>query len=416
MDQFLFKNAFSDQLLAGVEQKRYVHELKIIRYLYVGGNHTSAEICRHLNISAPNAFSMLADLVEMKIIEKKGRGDSIGGRKPDLYGLQDNCFYVLAIEVGVYTTRMAIFNCVNENLTGVKEFSISMDNQPETLDTFVVHIQQFIQESGIDAKLLTGIGISMPGLVDSIHGVNQTYMNYGDRSLLSILEERLQKPVFIENDANAIALAEYRFGIARSKKEVLVLNLDLGIGVGMILNGRLYRGFSGFSGEFGHIQMVNDGKLCHCGKLGCLETVASGSAIVRMAEEGVALGKSSIVLSENALKDVRLGVKQVVAAALSGDQYAIGIIAEAGFNIGKGISILIQMLNPEQIVLCGSLSEAGQYLMMSIKQAVQTHCMNQLSKQTRIELSEMGNEIGMKGALAVVMENLFETVIKRAGK
>jgi len=415
MEQFQFKNAFIDQL-AGVEQKRYVHELKIIKYLYISGLHSSADICRHLKISVPNAFSMLNDLVEKNLIEKKGRGDSIGGRKPDLYGIKDDCFYVMAVEVGVYTTRMAIFNSVNENLTGVKEFSINLNNKSETLDMLIAVIQQFIKMSGINSLRLTGIGISMPGLVDSIQGINYSYLNIGDQSLVSLLEERLQKPVFIENDANAIALAEYRLGIAQSKKEVLVLYLDLGIGLGMILNGKLYRGFAGFAGEFSHIQMVDDGQLCCCGKLGCLETIASGAALVQMAEEGIALGKSSIVLNQPSVKNSRLGVRKVVDAALSGDQYAIGIIAEAGTNIGKAISILIQVLNPEQIVLCGVMSEAGRYLTMPIQQAIQTHSMNQLSKHTKVELSKMGDEIGIKGALAVVMENVFEAVIKRAGR
>ena len=415
MELFPFKNAFFDQLV-GVEQKRYIYELKVIKYLYVGGHRTSTEICRHLKISAPNALSMLNDLIEKGVVEKKGRGDSIGGRKPDLYGVKDDAFYVMAVEMDVYTTRMAIFNAANENITGVREIPVTLSNDMETLEMLAAVIQQFIKLSGIDSSRLTGIGISMPGLIDSVHGINHTYLNFGDKPLTKLLEERLNRPVFIENDANAIALAEYRFGVSRSKKEVLVLYLDLGIGLGMILNGKLYKGFSGFAGEFSHIHMVDDGQLCRCGKLGCLETVASGAALVQMAKEGIDQGKSSIVFGPKEENDTRLAVKQVVGAALSGDQYAISIISEAGRNIGKGLSILIQILNPEQIVLSGVMAEAGTYLLMPVKQAVKTHSMNQLNQPTKIELSQMGSEIGLKGALAVVMENIFEAVIKNAAK
>ncbi|MFA6336106.1 MAG: ROK family protein, partial [Bacteroidales bacterium] len=229
-------------------------------------------------------------------------------------------------------------------------------------------------------------------------------------------EEKLHIPVFIENDAKAIALAEFRLGTARSKKDVLVLYLDWGIGLGIIINGKLYRGVSGFAGEFSHIPMVEDGVLCRCGKLGCLETIASGTTLVRMAEEGIASGKSSMLLNRQKQKNSKIEVKHVVDAALSGDQYSISIIADIGKNLGKGIAILIQLFNPELIVLCGKLSEAGQYLVTPVQQAIQTHTMNQLSKQTKVVLSKMGSEIGIMGALAVVMENVFEASIKRSGQ
>jgi len=415
MKVFQLENTFFEQL-AGVERKKYIYELRIVKYLYVNGPRSSSEIGKHLKISAPNVFSMLSDLIEKELIEKSGRGDSIGGRKPDLYALRQNSFYVMAIEMDIYTTRIAIYNSVNENLTGVKEFPITLNNEPETLDRLISVIQQFIKQSDIKAERLTGIGISMPGLVDSIGGINYTYLKFGDIPLVTLLEEKLQAPVFIENDAKAIALAEYRLGLAKSKKEVLVLYLDWGIGLGMILNGKLYRGISGFAGEFSHIQMVDEGLLCRCGKLGCLETVASGTAVVRMAEEGLAQGKSSILLSRQTTGNKKIDLKQVIDAAQSGDQYAISLFSEAGRYLGQGISILIQLLNPELIILSGKMSEAGQYLITPIQQAIQTHTMNQLSVKTKIELSKMGQEIGIKGALGVIMENIFETIIRHTGR
>jgi len=413
MTIFQLDHVFFDQL-AGVERKKYVHEIKIIKYLYISGPHSLADICKHLKISAPNAISMLNDLADKNFIEKKGRGVSIGGRKPDLYGVQVDCFYVMAVEIGLYKTRMAIYNSMNENLTGVKDFFVTIDNNAETIDAIITAIQQFIEQSGVNIQRLTGIGISMPGLVDSIKGINHTYFKFGEKHLLDLLKEKLQKPVFIENDAKAIALAEYLLRLEKSKKDMLVLNLDWGIGLGMILNGKLYQGVSGFAGEFGHISMLEDGQLCRCGKLGCLETVASGTTIVQMAEEGIASGKSSILLNKKNARHTKIDVKDVVDAALSGDQYAIGIFAEVGKNLGKGLSILIQLFNPELIVLSGRMAEAGQYLMTPIQQSVQTHTMNQLNRETRIELSELGQNIGMMGALAVVKDHIFETFIKRA--
>lgn len=412
---FYFENAFIDQL-AGMEKKKYAQEIKVIKYLYVNGPQSTADLCKMLKISAPNMITILGELVEKNLIEKRGRGVSIGGRKPDLYGITQNCFYVIGVEVGNYTTRMAIFNSVNEKLSPVREFSIVLANDPSSLERFVESVQQFIAESGIDTARLIGVGISMPGLIDSVKGVNHTYWNFSKKSLVAILEDKLKRPVFIENDAKAMALAEFRLGKAKGKKDVLVLLLDWGVGLGMILDGKLYKGTSGFAGEFSHMPMVEDGILCRCGKLGCLETVASGIAIVRMAEEGIRAGKTSMLMNVDQTKPLKLDLAQVVDAALVGDQYAIGILAEIGKNLGKGISSLIQLLNPELIVLCGKISEADQYLTTPVQQAIQTHAMKQLSERTQIGISSLGPEIGILGSLAVVMENIFENYIKHYGR
>jgi N-acetylglucosamine repressor len=412
---FQLENAFFEQL-AGVERKKYLFELRIVKYLYINGSRSSMEVGKQLRISTPNTFSLLNDLTDKGLIEKKGRGDSIGGRKPDLYGLRADCFYVMAVEMNIYSTRIAIFNSNNENLTGIKEFPLTMNNEPETLDMLVTIIQQFIKHSGIKPQRLTGIGISMPGLVDSVGGINHTYLKYGDIPLVHLMEDKLQVPVFIENDANSIALAEYRLGLAKSKKEILVLYMDWGIGLGMILNGKLYRGVSGFAGEFSHIQMEDDGKLCRCGKLGCLETIASGTAVVQKAEDGLASGKASLLQKKITGQKNKLELKQVIDAAMAGDQFAINLFSEIGTNLGKGISILIQLLNPELIILSGKMSEAGQYLITPIQQAIQTYTMSQLQAKTKIVLSKMGQEIGIKGALGVVMENIFESILKHGGR
>ncbi|MFT3738358.1 MAG: ROK family protein [Breznakibacter sp.] len=412
---FHFENAFIDQL-AGIERKKYVQEIKVIKYLYVNGPRSTADLCKVLKISVPNMIAILGDLGEKNLIEKRGRGVSIGGRKPDLYGITQNCFFVMGVEIGIYTTRMAIFNSANERLTPVKEYTITLNNETVALELLVQSIQQFISESDIDATRLIGIGVSMPGLIDSVKGVNHTYLNFGKKTVVSLLEEKLKRPVFIENDAKAMALAEFRLGLAKTKRDVLVLFLDWGLGLGMILDGKLYKGTSGFAGEFSHIPMVEDGILCRCGKLGCIETVASGTSIVRMAEEGIKAGKSSMLLHADSGKVEKLDVAHVVNAALGGDQYAINVLAVAGKNLGKGISVLIQLFNPELIVLCGKMSEAGEYLTMPVRQAIQTHAMKQVSEHTKIEVSKLGADIGILGALAVVMENIFENYIKHTGR
>ncbi len=415
MNNFQFETEFVNQL-AGVEKKRYVQQIRIAKILYIEGPQTTSILCKRLKISAPNMMTILGEMVDKKIVEKKGQGESIGGRKPDLYGVTSDSFYVMGIEMGIYKTQIAIFNAENQQVTDIEEYSIELNNNKETLELIVETINSFIARSGVDRKKLLGIGVSMPGLIDSVNGINHTYLNYREGAVASLLEEKIGRPVFIENDANAMALAEFRLGCAKEKKNVLVMYLDWGIGLGMVLDGKLYRGASGFAGEFSHIPMVENGLLCRCGKLGCMETVSSGTTILQMAKKGVEDGKTSILLEDNKSSSNYLVLKNVIKAALNGDQYAINILDETGKNLGKGISILIQLLNPELIVLCGKLAESGELITTPIQQGINTHAMKQIREISNVVVSNFGSGIGMFGALAVVMENIFDNYIASYGK
>ncbi|AHM59804.1 ROK family transcriptional repressor protein [Flammeovirgaceae bacterium 311] len=347
------------------------------------------------------------------LVEKQGRAKSEGGRKPDLYGLRDNSLFVLSIAMGRFKTRMAIFDNNNNNITGIKTYPVRVSDGIGAHELLYKHAQELIDSSGIDSAKLMGVGLNMPGLVASKEGNNYTYMQTepGTDSLQQLLENRFKKPVHIENDVKASALAEYRFGLAHGKKDVLVLSLDWGIGLGVILDGNLQSGITGFSGEIGHIPFVNDGALCYCGKRGCLETVASGIALARLAKEGIKSGQNSLLneLSDQEIDSIE--PQLVIDAANRGDQYAINILSQIGLNLGKGIAILIQLYNPELIILGGRIAEAKQYITTPIQHSINIYCMAQIREKTTLALSKLGQNAGILGSVAVVMENIFEDVI-----
>ena len=191
----------------------------------------------------------------------------------------------------------------------------------------------------------------MPGLIDSKKGVNLSYFYNPEEVLAVHLQKRFNLPVFLENDSNSLALAERWYGEVRDKENAIVLLLSWGIGMGLIINGELYVGASGFAGEFSHIPSVENGNLCWCNKQGCLETVASATALSNLVKEGVRSGlASSIFKSVNGNEDhIDPGI--VIDAAHQGDQFAIKILSDVGYELGKGIATLIQVLNPEIIVL-----------------------------------------------------------------
>src|SRR5690606_16367473 len=266
-----------------------------------------------------------------------------------------------------------------------------------------------IASSNIDRDKLMGIGVTMCGLVDSNERRNHTYFitRAGSPSLREILSETFSKYVHIQNDVKGSALAEYRFGLGQGKKNVLVISLDWGVGLGILINGKLLTGTTGFAGEIGHIPLVNDGTLCYCGKQGCLETVGSGIALARMAKEGIKSGKDSL-LNELSDQEIDKIVPQlVIDAAKRGDQYAINILSRVGLNLGKAIGILIQLFNPELIILGGKIAEAKEYITTPIQQSINKYCMEQLREKTEIKLSTLGSNADILSSVAVVMEHIF---------
>ncbi|GAB3533562.1 ROK family transcriptional regulator [Pontibacter brevis] len=407
-----------------IERKKHLQKIKIIKHLYVKGAKTNTDICSRFSISSPTSMALLNELISEGLVEKQGQGRSVGGRKPDLYGLKDNSLFVLSVDMERYKTRMAIFDNNNNIVSGISTYPIRISKDLSAVEQLYEHASSLIASSGIDINKLMGIGISMPGLVTPKEGNNYSFLidqhipgilpQEAPVSLQQILEKKFNKPVYIQNDVKSAALAEFRFGLAQNKKDVLVISMDWGIGLGVIMDGKLRNGSSGFAGELGHIPLVENGALCHCGKRGCLETVASGLALARMAKEGIKSGKISILnqLSDQEIEQIEPQI--IIDAANKGDQYAISILSEIGIKLGKGIAILIQLFNPELIILGGKIAEAKQFITTPIQQSVNTYCMTQLRETASIALSNLGADAGILGSVATVMENIFEAQIELA--
>lgn len=404
------------ETLSNIERKKYLQKVKLVKLLHAEGAKSNAAICRLLNISSPTSLIIINELKGEGLIEKKGKGISIGGRKPELYSLRNNSLFVLCIELERFKTEIAILDNNNNNITGIRSFPLKLTKDVSVINQVYEFCQQLIKSSRIDTNKLVGIGISMPGLVDTHAGKNYTYLVTPNESktLQQLLEDKFKKPVYIQNDVKTNALAECRFGLAAGKKDVLVLLMGWGIGLGIIMDGKLQSGTSGFAGEVGHIPFVNDGELCYCGKRGCLETVASGIALARMAKQGIQSGQSSFLntLTDEEIKNIEPHV--IIEAANKGDQYAINILSDLGQNLGKAIAILIQLFNPELIILGGKIAEAKQYITLPIRHAINSYCLTNISEKTKVALSVLGNDAGLLGSASIVMENTFEKQIEMA--
>jgi predicted NBD/HSP70 family sugar kinase len=281
---------------------------------------------------------------------------------------------------------------------------LTLNNNLKAAEELRKNILKFIEKSTIPKSKIAGIGIGMPGFIDVLKGINHSFLKISKGSIVSYIESEVGLPVLIDNDSSLIALAELRLGEARNRQNVMVINISWGVGLGMILNGELFRGYNGFAGEFSHIPLFTNNKMCSCGKSGCLETETSLLVVAEKAVEGLKKGKVSR-LKNLVLENIEETAAAIMDAADKGDKFAVELFSEAGYNIGRGVAILIHLLNPELIVLSGRGAGVGKLWLAPIQQAINEHCIPKIAENTEIKISSLGFQAELIGAAALVMEN-----------
>ena len=246
----------------------------------------------------------------------------------------------------------------------------------------------------------------MTGRVNPASGYSYSIFYFEEKPLAQILEERLQTKVFIENDSRAMTYGEYMKGVVQGEKNILFVNMAWGLGLGIIIDGNLYYGKSGFSGEFGHFCMFENEVLCHCGKKGCLETEASGSAFHRILIERYREGSNTILAGKlDSGEEISLG--DLLEAVRKEDVLCIDILEKMGVNLGKGIAGLMNIFNPELVILGGTLSLAGEYISLPVKSAIRKYSLNLVNQDTEIKISKLGERAGAFGACLLSRSKLL---------
>ncbi len=396
-------------MIGNISAKQKNNVNQIIQLIYFQGAKSIPEISKKINLTIPTVNGLISDLVNRDVLQDQGPGDSSGGRKPSLYGINPEAGYTIILDLNLQYFRIGIYDFQNENISGTKHFDVPLENSVRYIDQVTEKTLQFISVNKIPSEKILGAGIYFPGLVNSEKGLNFSYLNYEGIVVRDVFAEKLKMPVFIENDTRALTIGEFRFGKARSKKNSLMLYVDEGIGLGLILDGKIYHGKSGFSGEFGHIPMYSDGPLCYCGKQGCLETVASGRALIDMITNSIEQGELTHLKKMMSLGDNALSIEMILKAIKLGDQFSIDCISKISEELGKGTSVLLHILNPEMVVVSGKLAEAGKYLLYPFEQAIYKYTLNQITKEIIIVQSELGIKAAMLGMTSVVIENSFKT-------
>ncbi|MCE7071812.1 MULTISPECIES: ROK family transcriptional regulator [Dyadobacter] len=380
----------------------------LLLHLYQSGDTSINKMARLFHASIPSATGIVNELIREGWIIETGTGPARAGRPPVLYGLNSKKYLTLIMDINRHDTQLVIFDLHNQ-LILKRKVDIRLDDSSTFLEQLFEASDDFLKSNNINVSKLWGIGVSMPGLINSSQGINLTYLNLTPPGvpLVSHLKKHFKLPVCLFNDTKATTIGEHRFGFAREKSQVLTINIDWGVGLGIIINGEVFNGASGFAGELGHIQVKPDGLLCHCGKIGCLDTITSAIALIRRAKDGINGGKATI-LSQIVNNNLDLlDTSHIIEAVHAGDEFSIDLLSTVGTELGKGLATAVHLFNPEVIIVGGLLAEAGPFISNPIEQAINKYCLSDFKNSLSIHISKLGAKARLLGTQAHLFEHLI---------
>lgn len=384
-------------LLSDDSSKSAVLKKKIIQYLILSGESSIADISKEIEMSVPSATKLVMDLLEEGFVLDSGKQNTNGGRRPNVYGINPESGYFVGVDVHRKRVLLATIDFNGKIIDEDISINYQLNNTPQALDELCNIISSYIERLPIGKEKILQIGINLTGRVDTTSGYSYSFFCFEERPLAQVIENRLQIPVTLENDSRAMAYGEYISGVVKGEKNVIFINVNWGLGSGLILDGKLYYGKSGYSGEFGHISAFDNEVLCGCGKKGCLETEASGFAMQRILTERCEQG-SSTILSAVMKEKGEVSLSDFVDAVLKEDVLAIEIVEHIGLNLGRWIAGLINIFNPELVVIGGPLSLTQDYIRLPIKSAMKKFSLNLVNQDTELVLSKLGERAGLIGA------------------
>lgn len=353
---------------------------------------TRAELGLRAGLTRSPVGLALAALDERGFIEQRVEGETRGmGRPPLRIYLAGDAGYSVALELGARSVRGGLFDLMGGERHAVERRLDAADDHAALVDVAAALVEDVLAGSGIDRGAVFGVGVVIAGPLDAQGGlVSDDWLGF---DLASALERRVGLSVQVENDANVGAIGEHRFGAGRGCDDLLYLRLSPSIGIGLIINGRLYRGVSGLAGELGHISLGGTGPLCECGNRGCVEALAGAHAIV------------SDVHADD--------VATVVRAAQAGDRRAQRALTDAATVVGEGLAAAIGLLNPARVVVGGELAAAGDLVMEPLAAAIGRRAFPAAASAAQLVLGELGPNAELLGASTLHLPHLAAALVSR---
>ena len=384
---------------------RALNRSTVLNIIKTHGPIARTEVARRSGLSPATVTGITADLIAEDLVFEKEAGDSSGGRRPILLAINPTGGCV----VGIKLTETQLIGA----LTDLEATVIAMDVRPlsgrsheKMVDSLALLVQRLVKASGFAKKRLLGVGIGLAGIVDAENGVlrQSPYLGWRDLPIGKLLRDKVRVPVYVDNDVNTLTLAEKWFGAGQGIEHFLTVTVGRGVGLGIVVNGQFYRGAGGGAGEFGHTVIDPEGPICACGKRGCLEAFVSDPGLLSLAAQAAHRGE---------LTRAPHSVAELISLAESGDPVARHIFAYAGEILGRGLANLINILDPQRIIVGGEGVRAGDWLFGPMRAAIAVHVLPSISTDAEIRVEPWGDDAWARGAASLVLRELFEPPVRK---
>lgn len=352
-----------------------------------------AGISETTGLNKATVSSLVQDLIDAHLVYEIGPGQSSGGRKPVMLIFNDKAGYAVGIDLGVNYIR-GILTDLAGAVVADRYLELGRPQQELPLEQLLGCIDDLLARAPDSPYGIVGIGVGVPGIVDDQGTILfAPNMKLKQVALKRMLEERYGLPVTIDNEANAGAQGEQKYGAGRGIRNQIYVSVGIGIGTGIILNKELFKGASGFSGELGHLSIQFDGKPCSCGNKGCWELYASEKSLLEQAAD---LGFDSL--------------EQLLAAAEQGNERVRELFREIGSYLGVGVANIVNVFNPDVVIIGNRMSRGAEWLGDSIREAVDARTLSYHRAQLRILFAELQEQSAVRGAAYYAISEFFAKV------
>ena len=384
---------------------------RILRLIWERGSISRADTAKKLVLTPATVSSNVAELVKQKFVRMERTGDSSGGRKPIILEIDDSTLFCIGVCVKKTEVVTALVG-LKGSVSLKNRISYPMPLADETiLKTITDSIKNILDNIDLQKIKILGIGIGMHGIVDFEKGVSifAPAFNWHGINIKKLMTDTFHFPVIVDNDVRVMVLAELWFGKWRNLKNFIFLSLGSGVGGGILLNGKVFRGNHFAAGEFGHIRVNEHGSRCICGNYGCLDTVASEKGLIDDVIERIHLGYSTIItdsISDGNLE--HLTFDTILEAADKNDALAIAAFRKLGMYVGTALAGIVNIFNPEAVIIGGSISQAWNYIEIPILESVSKQSMKECNQGVHILRSSFNKPSGEIGAATLIIDSLFQ--------
>ena len=386
---------------------REFNRLRIVDFLRTNGTASRAELARRTGLSRSTISTLVADLQRRGlVVERAGEfaGEGQPGRPAALLELDPTAAAAVGIDFDHDKVRVAVSDLSRTVLAEASEAHDVDHDAQGALDLAAELTERVLGEANLKKDTLLGVGVALAGPIDHDKGAlhpSDVLPGWAHIDAAKELEQRLETPAYVDNDANLGALAEVTLGAGRNARFAAYVQISSGIGAGIVVDGRPYHGHRGTAGEIGHVVVDPQGPICRCGNRGCLETLASGPALLKLVQDS---------------REQELSVREMIELARNGDAGCRRAIADAGQVVGRVVAGLVNLFSPEMVVIGGDLGEAGDLLLDPLREAVRRNALPAAAEGIEVVAGELGERANLLGALALVlMQSEHEVAARVAG-